>query len=402
MVCKHACGLSRKRVLRPITWLSPCAEMSGAPKRVLHVMRMRGVSGAENHLLELTRVLRDEGWLSDVVIPSPFPSKLQQFAEQLAVVCDRVLVVSMKTDIKPTLVLRLARLIRTGRYNIAHAHLVHADWYLAAASLLGRGVPLISSKHNHDAFRSLTAFRFVERLTLRRYSAVIAISQSVRDFTERSTGVTPVTVHYGFPSSDGSPLRRRRQREAVKLLAVGRLEKPKAFEVAIQAMALVKAAAPNAHLSIAGEGKLRPMLAETITALGLTDAVSLLGNRDDIDELMLNADILVHPARWEGFGLVLLEAMNASLPIVSTRASAIPEVVADGETGLLVPPEDADSLAAAVIELIRDPRRREEMGMAGQERLRREFSPEKMARGTVAVYESVLARVEPARSRGAN
>jgi glycosyltransferase involved in cell wall biosynthesis len=182
-------------------------------------------------------------------------------------------------------------------------------------------------------------------------------------------------------------------------LAVGRLEEQKGFDVAVQAMESVTRAAPDARLTIAGDGSQRRALADRITDLGLTDAVSLLGERNDVRSLMLEADILVHPARWEGFGLVLLEAMTAGLPIVATRVWAIPEVIADGVTGLLVPPEDPDELAAAIIELIRNPERRREMGMAGYERLRKRFSPERMARRVAAVYEEVLECRPPARAK---
>jgi glycosyltransferase involved in cell wall biosynthesis len=364
---------------------------AGDPRRVLHVMRMKGVSGAENHLFELTTALRESGWLSDVLIPSPVPHVLERFAERLSEACDRVEVVPMKTDVSFTLVPRIARHLSSGRFDLAHAHMVHADWYLAAASLIARDVPLVSSKHNPDAFRRLTAFRLVERAALRRYSGVIAISESLREFTEASTGVPTVTVHYGLPARGPAPTRVPRV-EATQLLAVGRLEEQKGFEVAIQAMALIKAVAPQAHLSIAGDGKQRQMLADRIATLGLTGTVSLLGRREDVHELMMNADILVHPARWEGFGLVLLEAMRAGLPIVATRVSAIPEVVAEDITGLLVPPDDPDALAAAISKLIHEPARRNEMGIGGFERLRERFSPERMARGVVALYEAVLDR----------
>lgn len=324
------------------------------------------------------------------MIPAPVPSRLAPFARRLSSACERVDVVSMRTDISPTLVLRLARLLRSGRYDIAHAHMVHADWYLAAASVVARSVPLVSSKHNPDAFRKLAPFRIVERAFLRRYSAVIAISEDLREFTERSTGVKTVTVHYGLSPSD-EPIRpRARTNHAPRLLAVGRLEKQKGFEVAIEAMKLVKAAVPGAQLLIAGDGQQRSMLAERVEALGLDNTVSLLGNRDDVEELMRGADLLVHHARWEGFGLVLIEAMRAHLPIVASRVSAIPEVVADGESGLLVPPDDPQALAGAIIELLGDSTRRQAMGSAGFKRLRDEFSTEKMARGVANVYASVL------------
>jgi glycosyltransferase involved in cell wall biosynthesis len=376
-------------VLRPSDMNSDVLQAPGH-SRVLHVMRMSAVSGAENHLLELTAALRKYGWRCDVLVPSPSPRALDRFAKRLAKSCERVHVVSMRRDLSPGLVFKLARLLASGRYDVAHAHLVHADWHLAAASLIVSDVPLVSSKHNPDPFRRLSAFRLVERAVLRRYSAIIAISDSLRQFTEASTAARVTTIHYGLGAPAHLPRKRPDRGQATQLLAVGRLEEQKGFDVAIQAMARVVQETPHARLSIAGSGNQQQLLADKVRALHLTDAVSMLGRRDDVDELMLNADILVHPARWEGFGLVLLEAMRSGLPVVATRVGAIPEIVTDGVTGLLVPPGDPDQLAAAILELIRNPARRREMGIAGFERLKGLFTPERMAREVTAVYRAVV------------
>jgi glycosyltransferase involved in cell wall biosynthesis len=350
---------------------------------------MTGVSGAENHLLELTSALESEGWVSDVVVLAPAPASLQTFAKRLAVSCERVDVLPMKGDFRPNLIVRLARLLRTGRYDVAHAHLVHADWYLAAASLLAPGTPLVSTKHNHDPFRRRRSFRLVDGLSHRRYAAVISISESLCDFTRTFGSVRTTAIHYGLPAEAMPP--RHENRAGVSFLGVGRLERQKGFDVAVEAMPRVLEAIPDAHLSICGEGSERRRLEETIHAHGLEDAVSLLGQRADVDALMLDTDILVHPARWEGFGLVLLEAMRAGLPIVATQVGAIPEIVVDENTGLLIAPDDPKRLAAALIELGLDAEQRGKLGAAGFRRLQVQFSPQKMARATAAVYESVVA-----------
>ena len=100
--------------------------------------------------------------------------------------------------------------------------------------------------------------------------------------------------------------------------------------------------------------------------------------------MLRRADVLVHPARWEGFGLAVLEAMLCGLPVVATRVSSIPEIVVDGETGLLVPPDDPSALGAALQRVLADPGG---LGAAGRERARTEFSVERMAGRTVDFYE---------------
>ena len=118
----------------------------------------------------------------------------------------------------------------------------------------------------------------------------------------------------------------------------------------------------------------------------------LPGRVGDVAALYRRAAVVVHPARWEGFGLAMLEAMLAAKPVVAARAGSAPELVADGETGLLVPVDDAGALAEAVGSLLADPARAEAMGRAGLERARSEFSVARMAERTLAVYERALGR----------
>ena len=102
--------------------------------------------------------------------------------------------------------------------------------------------------------------------------------------------------------------------------------------------------------------------------------------------LLAACDIVVQPSHWEGFGLVLVEAMAARRPVVATAVSAIPEVVRDGETGLLVPPHDPDALARALLQLCGDPEHRTRLGAAGAARVQSHFTAERMVRETLAVY----------------
>ena len=113
------------------------------------------------------------------------------------------------------------------------------------------------------------------------------------------------------------------------------------------------------------------------------------------------ADVFAHTSRWEGFGIVLLEAMLAGLPVVATRVSAVPEIVADGETGVLVDAGDARSRRGCAAELLDDPARRASLGKAGLARARAEFSVARMTRRTVDVYRDALrsSRVRSRRSR---
>ena len=146
---------------------------------------------------------------------------------------------------------------------------------------------------------------------------------------------------------------------------------------------------PEARLAILGSGPLEAETRALTAELGLAEVVVLPG-RTDIRDWLERADVFVHSSRWEGFGIVLLEAMLAGLPIVATRVSAVPEVVVDGETGLLVEAGDYAGLATHLESLLTDPERAASLGEAGRQRALTEFSVGGMADRTLALYDEVL------------
>ena len=127
------------------------------------------------------------------------------------------------------------------------------------------------------------------------------------------------------------------------------------------------------------------------------DKVRFIGYVADIPKIYAALDVFVLPSRWEGFGLVLLEAMAAGKPIVATRVGAIPEVVVDGETGVLIPAGDPLALAEGLSRLAMEPGLARQLGDAGRERLRRRFSVEKMVGDTELLYRELLEERVPRR-----
>jgi glycosyltransferase involved in cell wall biosynthesis len=156
----------------------------------------------------------------------------------------------------------------------------------------------------------------------------------------------------------------------VLLLSVGRLVYQKGHEFLIRAMPSVLGRHPQAKAVICGEGTLRGALRAQIAELRLEDSVFLAGNRPDIDRFLNTADIFVLPSRWEGLPVALLEAMAVGLPVVATHVEGVEEVIENGDQGLLVPPEDAEALAAALIELIGGGEARRRMGDAARRRIK--------------------------------
>ena len=165
--------------------------------------------------------------------------------------------------------------------------------------------------------------------------------------------------------------------EAGYLLFVGRLRVRKGVEVLLAALAELRRRGSAAVLRIAGDGEHRPRLERAVDELGLRDAVTFLGTCDGprVRRLLAGAAALVVPSIYEGMPLVVLEAMAAGVPVVGSRVSGIPEVVVDGETGWLVPPEDPAALAGALAAVLAEPAEARRRGEAGRLRVEERYRP---------------------------
>lgn len=362
--------------------------------RVLHLHKLTGVSGSEGHLLVLLPALRALG-IDACFLGLDVPgTDARRFYEAL----DRMKVpytsVRCGSHVSPRMARDVVRAVRAERPDLLHTHLVHGDVYGAIAAGALR-IPYLSTRHNDDRYL-LGPFRHVDRAFAHGARRLIAISEAVHRFLE-AAGHAPekiVTIRYGLdelpagrakvaPNDEGIPA------GAPLALAVGRLIAQKDHATLLRAFARVHARLPDARLAILGSGPLERETRALIQELELGDAVSLPG-RTDIRDWLERADVFVHTSRWEGFGIVLLEAMLASLPVVATSVSAVPEVVADGETGILVAEGDIAAIAGALRELLEDPERARRLGTAGRNRALRDFSVAQMANRTAEVYHEAL------------
>jgi glycosyltransferase involved in cell wall biosynthesis len=157
----------------------------------------------------------------------------------------------------------------------------------------------------------------------------------------------------------------------------------------IEAAALVVRQVPDARFVIAGEGELRPALERQIREHHLEKHVLLAGFRPDVLSLHKAFDIFVMSSVTEGLGTSLLDAMACAKPVVATAAGGIPEVVAEGETGFIVPPRDHQAMAGAIVKLLKEPALQQRLGTAGRARVRDRFSADRMLRDTLRVYQRV-------------
>jgi glycosyltransferase involved in cell wall biosynthesis len=358
--------------------------------RVLHLHKLTGVSGSEGHLLALLPALRAAGTDARFLGLDVEGSDAQRFYDRLEELEVPYRRVRCGLDVSPRMARDVIRAVRAEQPDLLHTHLVHADVYGAIAGIATR-TPSTSTRHNDDRYL-LGPFRFVDRAFAHRARTLIAISEAVRRFlvaAGHDEGKI-VTIHYGLdelpaarseppPGAAGIPP------DAPLALAVGRLIEQKDHETLLRAFAIVRQQQPDARLAILGSGPLERRTRELVDELELAEAVTLPG-RTEIRDWLERADVFVHTSRWEGFGIVLLEAMLAGLPVVATSVSAVSEIVADRETGALVEAGDVEAVAAELAGLLGDPERARRLGAAGFSRARTEFSVARMVERTLGVY----------------
>ncbi|HSP89017.1 MAG TPA: glycosyltransferase family 4 protein, partial [Ignavibacteriaceae bacterium] len=170
---------------------------------------------------------------------------------------------------------------------------------------------------------------------------------------------------------------------------VGRLSVQKGIEYLLKAFLEIKKKT-NAHLLIVGIGELENDIRNFISQNNLNELVHLVGFRDDINNIMRTIDLLVLPSLWEGFGIVLIEAMAAAKPCITTNISSMPEIVKDGISGFVVTPKDHNSLAEACLKIILDKTLGSKMGLEGKRIVQSKFTIEKMIDSYVQNFESIL------------
>jgi glycosyltransferase involved in cell wall biosynthesis len=244
----------------------------------------------------------------------------------------------------------------------------------------------------------------VRRYELDRVETVIAISRQIEQ-SLIAGGVSEEhvrTVYSGIDLSEGQLTHDEQAvhrmiglpNGALLIGTIANLFPRKGYEVMLRALPAIVSAVPAVHYVIVGsdDNDYADQLRQLAHELKITDRVHMVGFQDQVQPFLTAFELYVHPALIEGFGIAVVEAMAMGKAVVATTTGGLPEVVAQGETGLLIPPGDAESLAAAVVSLLRDRIRREQMGRNGRARAQERFSLDASVKEMEQVYDRVLLR----------
>ncbi len=304
---------------------------------------------------------------------------------------------------------RVARAIGHYRPDVVHFHgtLMGIVGGLLRG-LFPRRVVFVYTQHPHHS-QDARWLRVLARGTFGRLDHVVCVSQAVREDLLAFPGLAclagrTTVIHNGIdltafeeePSAEEIAAVRGEigAGEGERVIgSVGLLWRIKGYHVLLPAFARVLASFPRARLALVGRGEQEEELRALARELGVAERVSFLGWRGDVARLLRAFDLYVQPSTSEGLPLAPLEAGAVGLPLVATRVGGMPEAVVDGRTGLLVPPEDAKAMAAAMLELLGNPDKARRLGEAARRRVWQEFSAETMAGKHVRLYTALVNEV---------
>jgi glycosyltransferase involved in cell wall biosynthesis len=354
---------------------------TSAPARVLHVQKVSGISGSEAHLLSLRPGLRERGWDARMVALHEGEPGAREFVDAMRARDVPTESWRMRFDLDPSVSVRLA----LRKPQIVHTHLVHADILGLPAAGLARVPVRVSTKHGFNEFRANRAVAAADRLAARFTHAQIAISAGLEHYliaTEGFRAGTFTVVHYGIEAGPEPPP----PPEPTKLAAVGRLIPIKGFDLLLQAFAAAREDLPQLTLEIAGAGPLDAELRANAPA-----GVTFLGRVAPVADVYERNAIVVVPSRGEGFGMVALEAAERGRAVIASDVGGLPEIVADGETGIVVASEDVGALTRAIVALAREPQLVRSYGTAARSRAVSQFTVGAAVDGVERVYRNLLS-----------
>jgi L-malate glycosyltransferase len=381
---------------RRISSAAPESIESAGGLRVAHVVLDLAAGGTQRLVIEMVK--RSPAGIRPLVFCLDGPG---EWAGELIDAGVPVESLHRQPGFRPALGWRLAALRRRYGVHVFHCHQYSPYVYGVLAAVLSPGLRLVFTEHGRTSDGPPSPKRRSANRWLARWPQhVCAVSEHLRSFM-LTEGFAPDRVRVvrngvsAGPTPTEAERLEARQRmglppDAFVLGTAARLDPVKDLPVLVASLARVRASVARARLVLLGDGPERGRLEAAAASLGVRDAVCMPGHRTDLARLLPGFDAFLNSSITEGVSLTILEGMAAALPVVATRVGGTPEVVVDGETGLLVPPRDPEAMATAALWLA-DHSRRAKLGRAGRQRFERLFTFDRMFDQYVRLYRDEAA-----------
>ncbi|WP_250658250.1 glycosyltransferase family 4 protein [Alkalimarinus coralli] len=383
--------------------------MPNSKKRILHFVDSAGVYGAEQVMLNLSQQMKNnehyESVIGCIVGKESDQNDLFDAAQQLNIEAIKVPIANALffRDIP-----RAARLIKKEKIDLIHSHGYKPSVYGSIIYLLTL-IPIMATCHlwfeSSKGPLKMRVMTWIEKRLYRLFPKVIAVSKPIQEILlthkvkERKTAVIKNGVE--IPTNALSD----HQKETLKaelginktthcVLNAGRLTRQKAQWTLIESAASLKAQGKQVRILIVGEGGLKQELETLIQKLNVSDVVSLLGFRSDMDHLLEIADVFALPSLDEGMPMALLEACAAKTPVITTPVGDIPKLIKNNETGLLIEPEDEPALTSAITQVCENKNKARVIANNAFIKLEENYSSSAMCKDYIQIYSELLSDKE--------
>jgi L-malate glycosyltransferase len=372
-------------------------------RRILHLITQLPTGGAERLLASVVKML-DPDRFESIVCCIQARGNVAEEIEKSGV---RVLCLNkmQKKGIDWQVVAELVKLIGAERIDLMHSHLYHANFYGRIAAWRA-GIPAIASIHNTYVQRKWRR-QMINRFLGWKSAAVIAVSEDIRRDVLRYDHVAtekifvlPNGIDLDRVDTDITPEQAKTRigisSDAIVIGCIGRLEEQKGHIHLLRAFSRLVSDRGmeqkiNLRLVLVGDGRLHQQLEKAANQLGIANRVLMLGDRQDVAELLRAFDVFVMPSLWEGLSLAMLEAMAARLPVLISDVGGAAEVLGENEFGIRLPPGDENALTDSIRRLIGDPSLRRNLTEAARKRVEEHYSAAAMTKKLGVLYDKTIA-----------
>lgn len=360
--------------------------------RLMHLVLDLDPGGTQRLVIEMSKRLRQRMELQICCLDRP-----GEWAHELIELGIPVVSLWRRPGFRPSMAREIAGLARRHGTDIVHCHHYSPFIYGTLAARLYSGLRVVYTEHGRITDTPPSGKRKLANLVFARLPGRFhAVSRNLRQqmIAEGFPSHRVEIIHNGIevgpsPSAADRAAARRLLHLSDDILVIGtvaRFDPVKDLETLIEAFGTIARERPEAHLVLVGDGQERSRLTRAVERAGVAERTHFAGARRDARRLLPAFDIFANTSLTEGISVTLLEAMAASLPVVATQVGGTPEVVIDGETGILVRPRDSHRLAAALGNLADDSTRRAELGDGGRDRVCRSFTVKEMIEEYLRVY----------------
>lgn len=353
-------------------------------------------AGVEEHILELLRGLDRRQFRLHLACPSVL---LDQYGSDIPRdVRVTPIMLEHLSDIRGMFL--LARMLRQQEIDIFHSHMFRGSLLSAPIARICRVPVIIETTHVRETWRKgwLKSKFVIDRLVARCTDRYIAVSEAngkyltgekkipAEKVSVIQNGCSIEKIDPGKARPDGIRQSLGLSKDDIVLLTIARLEPQKGHKILLQAMSLLHAEIPNLRLICLGTGSLEDELSKLTQALDIEKEVRFVGFQSNVADWLAVADIGVLPSYYEGLPLTAAETLAAKVPLVATAVDGTPEVVIDGETGILVPPGDPPAMARAINKLVGNPELRRKLALRGRDWVLERFTIQRQVEKTASLY----------------